>query len=140
MWPRFLIDHMFIEVHMIFIWHLVSKWTLGLVKANHALNHHLYETSWYHLKLFWSMWCPEISFSRSLCMGPLLYPCCQEWRTLWHCNFPCHFALLLKTTSACESQVAQKSVTSRLLCESSGSTGVTHFQHYKLLLACKHYQ
>ena len=30
----------------------------------------------YYIKLFWSMWCPEISLSRSLCMGPVLSVIC----------------------------------------------------------------
>ena len=67
MWPRFLIDHMFFRKRH---WHLISEWTLVLVNA---LNHHWCETSHY-LKLFWSMWYPEIFLSRILCVGPVLYP------------------------------------------------------------------
>ena len=32
----------------------------------------------YYLKLFWSMWCPKISSSRSLCKGMVLYPAKNE--------------------------------------------------------------
>ena len=40
----------------------------------------------YYLKLFWSMWCPKISSSRSLCKGATGSVSCQEWRNLWHCS------------------------------------------------------
>ena len=36
----------------------------GELKVNNALDHHWCETSLYYLKLFWSMWCPEISLSK----------------------------------------------------------------------------
>ena len=61
MWLGFLIDHMFFRKRH---WNLISERTLCLtgMKPN------------YYLKLFWSMWCPEISFPRILCVGPVLYP------------------------------------------------------------------
>ena len=51
----------------------------------------------YYLKLFWSMWCPKISSSRSLHKGPVLAICCQEWRNLWHCSISKIFHVILAT-------------------------------------------
>ena len=69
MWPRFLIDHIFFRKRH---WYLISEWNLGLVNA---LNHHVTGVKpAYYLKLFWIIRCPVISFSRILCMGPVLYP------------------------------------------------------------------
>ena len=86
---RILIDHMFFRKGH---WYLISEWTLVLVNA---LNHHWCETSHY-LKLFWSMWYSEISLSRILCVGPVLYPK-EIYMALFHIwFFPCHFTKLLK--------------------------------------------
>ena len=39
----------------------------------------------YYLKLFWIMWCPEISLSNNLCNeGLVLYPYKNE-KSVWHC-------------------------------------------------------
>ena len=65
----FLIDHMLCRKGH--CW-LISKWTLSLVNA---LNHHwCVKPAAYYLKLFWIIWCPEISFLRILYMGQNLYP------------------------------------------------------------------
>ena len=116
MWPGFLIDHMFFRKRH---WHLISEWTLGLVNA---LNHHWCETS-YYLELFWSMWCPEISFSRSLCMGPVLYPK-EIYGIVLYLIFSMSFYITFKKkTLACGSQVGHMWVTSGLLCGSVGQVG-----------------
>ena len=49
----------------------------------------------YYLKLFRSMWCPKISFSRILCMWQDLYPMCQEQNNLCNCLISdfCHVIL-----------------------------------------------
>ena len=116
MWPGFLIDHMFfIKRH----WHLISERTLGLMNA---LNHHWCETS-YYLELFWSMWCPEISFSRSLCMGPVLYPK-EIYGIVLYLIFSMSFYITFKKkTLARGSQVGHMWVTSGLLCGSVGQVG-----------------
>ena len=74
----------------------------------------------YYLKLFWSMWCPEISFSRILWIGPSSV----SWRNLWHC-FTSDFSLSFyvtfkKKTLTCGSQEGHMWVTSGLLCGSVG--------------------
>ena len=108
MWP----DHMFFRKRH---WHLISEWTLGLVNA---LNHHWCETSHY-LKLFWSMWYPEISFSRILCVGPVLYP--EEiYGVVSYLIFSMSFYTTFKKTLACGSQEGHMWVTSGLLCGSVG--------------------
>ena len=68
MWPGY---HMFFRKQC---WHLVNERTLGLMNA---LKYHGCKTSLY-LKLFWSMWCPKISWLRNLCRGPVLYPAKSE--------------------------------------------------------------
>ena len=104
MWPRFLIDHMFFRKRH---WHLISEWTLQLGLVN-ALNHHWCKTSLLlYFKLFWSMctWCPEISFSRILCVGPVLYPV-EIYSIVSHLIFSMSFYITFKKkTLACGSYV-----------------------------------
>ena len=68
MWPGY---HMFTrkqcrhqEVSELWVWWM--HWNIIGVKLA------------YYLKLFWSMWCPKISSSRSLCKGLVLYPAKNE--------------------------------------------------------------
>ena len=65
-------------------WHLVSVWTLGLMNA---LKHHWCETSLLS-QAVWSMWCPKILSSTTLCKGPVLYPAKQMKKSmaLFHIN------------------------------------------------------
>ena len=62
----------------------------------------------YYLKLFWTMWCPEISLSKNLCNWGINSVSLQEWRNLYgivlYQNFFCSF-ITLCITSACGSQV-----------------------------------
>ena len=97
-------------------WHLISKWTFGLVNA---LNHHWCETS-YYLKLFWSMWCSEVLFSRILCVVPVLYSE-ETYGIVSYLIFSMSFYITFKKrTLACGSQVGNLWVTSGLLCGSVG--------------------
>ena len=72
------------------------------------------------------MWCSKISFSRSLCKGPVLYPTRNEeiygivpyQKLLMSC-----YITFKKKTSACGSQVGHMWVTSGLFCESVGQMG-----------------
>ena len=76
----------------------------------------------YYLKLFWSMWCPEISISRILCMGLVLYP--EESMALLHSWFSMSFYITSKKkTLACGSQEGHMWVTSGLLYGSLGQVG-----------------
>ena len=66
MWPGFLIDHM----HVLYKKALVfDKWVnLGSGECTEP------SLVWNRLLTSsWRIWCPEFSFSRILCMGPLLY-------------------------------------------------------------------
>ena len=130
MWPRFLIDHMFLgKIH----WHLKSEWTFGLVNA---LNHHWCETCYYNTTS--SCFEPGILFSRILCVEPVLY---ILKKSMWHCFISDIFSMLFyitfkMKTLACGSQVGHLWITSGLLYGSVGqclsgssrSTSVTHFQ------------
>ena len=82
------------------------------------------------------MWCPEILFSRSLCMGPVLYPK-EIYGIVLYLIFSMSFHITFKKKSlTCGSQVGLMWVTSGLLSESSGSTGVIHFQPCFVYYAC----
>ena len=70
MWPGY---HMFFKKQC---WHLLSEWTLVWVWWMHWNIICLKPA--YYLELFWSMWCPKISSSRSLCKGLVLYPAKNE--------------------------------------------------------------
>ena len=110
-------------------WHLVSKhepcvlWIIVGVKPT------------YYLKLFWSIWCPEISFSKKFVYETSSVSC-QERRI--YCifsdqNFVMSFCITFKKkTSACGSQIHHIWITSGLLCGSMDQMGqqvhVTLFQ------------
>ena len=47
-------------------WHLVSE-------SDGCTEIPLVKPAYFYHKLFWSMWCPKISSSRSLCKGLVLY-------------------------------------------------------------------
>ena len=50
----------------------------------------------YYLKLFWSMWCPKISSSRSLCKGPVLYSAKnEEIYDISYCSISKNFHVML---------------------------------------------
>ena len=83
------------------------------------------------LKLFQSVWCPEISFSRWAKsqrvilheISYVVFGILPRKRSPWCCyilEFLCHFYLLL--------HVCYKWITSKLLSESSGSISMTHLQ------------
>ena len=119
MWLRFLIDHMFFRKRH---WHLIRKWTLGLLNA---LNHHWCVTSDY-LKLFWSMWCPKISFLRILCVRPVLYY--EEiYGIVSYLIFSISFYTFKKKTLACGSQEGHNQI-ALWVSGSIGSASVTHLQ------------
>ena len=135
-WATFLMDQAglirklnYLDVTQIFNRSHVLKKTAGkrvnLCLVN-ALKHCWCETSLLS-KLFWSMWCPEILFSRSPCMGPVLYPPrMKKSMALFYIRiFPCHFALLYLSM-----WVISGSYVGHILIALwvSGSTGVTHFQ------------
>ena len=124
---RILIDHMFLRKRY---WHLISERTLGLANT---LNHHGVKPV-YYLKVFWSMWCPEISFSRIPCMGPVLYPKKFHGIVSYLIYSMSFYITFKKKTLACGSQEGHVWITSRLLSGSSGSTSVTHFQPWCNLL------
>ena len=115
MWPGFLIDHMFFRKRH---WHLISQWTLGLVAK--CIEPSLVWNQLHYLKLFWSMWCPEISFSRILYVGPVLYP--EEiYGIVSYLIFSMSFYITFKKkTLACGSQEGHMWITSGLLCGSVG--------------------
>ena len=105
--------------------YLISEWTLDLVNA---LNYYWCETS-YNLKLFWSARCPEISFSRILYVGPVLYPE-VFYGIVEYLIFSTSFYITFKKKIlACESQVGHI----RIALLVSGSTSVTHFQPWFVL-------
>ena len=88
----------------------------------------------YYLKLFWSMWCPEISFPRILFMGLVLYP--EEiygiasyliFSMSFYITFKENFSLWV-TRGSYVGNIGIALWVSR----SSGSTGVTHFQPWYL--------
>ena len=77
----------------------------------------------YYLKLFWSMWWPEISFSRILCMGPVLYPKEIYGIVLYQILSMWYYITFKKKTLTCGSQVSHMWVKSGLLCGSVGQVG-----------------
>ena len=109
-----LIDHLFFrKIHCC----LIRK-CLGQVNA---LNHYWCETRLLPQAVL-KLWCPDISFSRIPCMGPVLYPAKNEeiHSLISYPIFPCHFILLLRRN-------LHHVVASGLLCGSK-CTGATHFQ------------
>ena len=104
---------------------LYERVKLGSVNT---MNHYRCETSLLP-KLFRRIQCPKVSFSRNLCVGPVLYISCQEQGNPWHAMFhtriilPCHFALkqLQHVGHMYLSDI-------RIVLWVSGSTGVTHFR------------
>ena len=78
------------------------------------------------------MWYSEISLSRILCVGPVLYPK-EIYGIVSYLIFSMSFYITFKKkTLACGSQEGHMWVTSGLLCGSVGQVGgsasVTHFQ------------
>ena len=74
--------------------------------------------------------CPEISLSRSLCIGPVLYPP-KIKRNLQYCFISKYFhVLFINIFMSSLLNKLQMWITSILLSRSSKLTGVTHFQSW----------
>ena len=79
-----LLTVIYLDVTWIQIDHMFCKKTLATYKWVSLESHECTEPCIialkpaYYIQLFWSMWCPKISFSRILCMRPVLYPAKNE--------------------------------------------------------------
>ena len=119
MWPGY---HIFFRKQC---WHLISEWTLGLINA---LKYHWCETRLLSQAVLKHV-VSEISSSSSLCKVPVLYSAKNEeiygivpYQTFFRSRY-----ITFKKENF------NMWVTPRLLCGSSGSTSVTHFQPWSWL-------